>query len=173
MHLDILNKATARLYDCKVAGRKWTGPLRPSQSVQAIEGRRMPKPPSNQISGEKSETRVPTAQTAGLTYAGIGFVFGVIVGVGTFITAWIYCVMAYGFVLGLGLGWFPSAICAGIVGWATVFLWGPVLVILLGFAGFVLVFAIGIKSSLVAHLALGAGVGWLVWRFSPSWLSGK
>ena len=31
-----------------------------------------------------------------------------------FIGAWIYCIAEYGFLLGVGLGWLPSAIVAGI-----------------------------------------------------------
>jgi hypothetical protein len=131
--------------------------------------------------GEKPEVKVTGAQpdftvtqTAAISYAGIGFVFGVAAGVVTFIGAWAYCVMTYGFVLGLGLGWFPAAICAGIIGWATVFLWGAALLIILAISGFVLIAMLpGLHSGLVLHLALGAGIGWLVWRISPSWLKGK
>lgn len=32
-----------------------------------------------------------------------------------FLGCWIYCVATYGFLLGVGLGWFPSIIAAGIV----------------------------------------------------------
>jgi hypothetical protein len=32
-----------------------------------------------------------------------------------FLGCWIYCVAAYGFLLGVGLGWFPSIIAAAIV----------------------------------------------------------
>jgi len=114
-----------------------------------------------------------TTQTVGATYAGVGFVFGVIAGIVTFIAAWAYCVMSYGFVLGLGLGWFPAAICAGIVGWATVFLWGIALLIILAIGGFLLISIANLHSNLVLHLALGAAIGWLVWWLSPAWLKGK
>lgn len=30
----------------------------------------------------------------------------------TFIVSWIYCIAAYGFLLGVGLGWLPSIIVA-------------------------------------------------------------
>jgi hypothetical protein len=119
------------------------------------------------------EPVLSTTQVAGVAYAGIGYIFGGVVGIATFIGAWAYCVMTYGFVLGLGLGWFPAAICAGIVGWATVLLWGPALFISVGFIGLVLIFAVGPNLSLVAHLALGAACGWLVWRVCPPWLRGK
>jgi hypothetical protein len=132
-------------------------------------------------SGEKSEVGVATAQpaltvaqTAAISYAGIGFAFGVAAGVVTFIGTWVYCATTYGLVLGLGLGWFPAAICAGIIGWATVFLWGPALLIILAIGGFALIAVLpGVHSGLALHLALGAGIGWLVWRISPSWLKGK
>ncbi len=136
---------------------------------------------SDQRSEITPEIKVPngqptlsTTQTAGIAYAGIGFVFGVGVGVVTFVAAWVYCVMTYGFVLGLGLGWFPAAICAGIVGWATVFLWGPALLIILVIGGGVLISAApGLHSGFLPHILLGAGIGWLVWRISPAWLKGK
>lgn len=112
-----------------------------------------------------------TAQTAGIAYAGIGYVFGFITGIVTFIGTWVYCAMTYGFVLGLGLGWFPAAICAGIVGWATVFLWGPALVALAVIG--VLLLVATVSSSFVVHLALGAAAGWFIWAVSPRWLKGK
>lgn len=34
----------------------------------------------------------------------------------TFIGCWIYCAVHYGFLFGVGLGWLPSLIVAGIVG---------------------------------------------------------
>lgn len=37
---------------------------------------------------------------------------GNIVAAIVFIVSWIYCVFAYGFLVGVGLGWLPSAICA-------------------------------------------------------------
>lgn len=39
-----------------------------------------------------------------------------IVGVPTFIGTWIWCIVEYGFLLGVGLGWLPSAIVAVVVG---------------------------------------------------------
>jgi hypothetical protein len=113
-------------------------------------------------------------QSAAISYAGIGFAFGIGAGVITFIGAWIYCVATYGFVLGLGLGWFPAAICAGIIGWATVFLWGAALLIILAVGGLALIALLpSMHSSFALHIALGAGVGWLIWRVSPSRLKGK
>jgi hypothetical protein len=82
--------------------------------------------------------------------------------------------MTYGFVLGLGLGWFPAAICAGIVGWATVFLWGPALLAILVVGGIVLITAASsLPSHFLIHALMGAAVGWLIWRISPPLLRGK
>jgi len=41
-----------------------------------------------------------------------------------FIGCWIYCIAAYGFLLGVGLGWLPSLIAAGVIAlaWPLVFL---------------------------------------------------
>jgi hypothetical protein len=49
------------------------------------------------------------------TYAGIGAVVAFI----SFVAAYIYCIIAYGFLLGLGFGWIPSLIFAVIM----FFLW--------------------------------------------------
>jgi hypothetical protein len=32
-----------------------------------------------------------------------------------FIGCWIYCIVSYGFLLGLGLGWLPSGIAASVI----------------------------------------------------------
>lgn len=42
-----------------------------------------------------------------------------------FIGTWIYCISAYGFLFGVGLGWLPSLIVAAIVG----FLWPLILLV--------------------------------------------
>lgn len=47
----------------------------------------------------------------------------------TFIGAYVYCVATYGFLLGMGLGWLPSAILAFIIGVVAQFLWLPMMVI--------------------------------------------
>jgi hypothetical protein len=49
----------------------------------------------------------------GTIYAGGGFICGLL----TFIGSWIYCISTYGYLLGVGLGWLPSAIAALIVGY--------------------------------------------------------
>lgn len=58
---------------------------------------------------------------------GLGQVYYVIawiVGVITAIICWIYCISQYGFLIGVGIGWLPSAIAGFVIG----LLW-PVLVI--------------------------------------------
>ena len=59
----------------------------------------------------------------------------IVVGGITFVASWIYCVITYGFLLGVGLGWLPSIITAIIAG----AIW-PVLVI----GGFVVAIVIAI-----------------------------
>ena len=61
-------------------------------------------------------------------YLPIGRALGAISGFVTFVGCWIYCISAYGFLLGGSLGWFPSGICAAIVGFLTMYLWGLLLV---------------------------------------------
>jgi hypothetical protein len=67
---------------------------------------------------------------AGFSYLGCERVLAIFASVATFIVAYIYCIATYGFLFGLGLGWLPSAILAGLVGLATVFLWGPALILI-------------------------------------------
>jgi hypothetical protein len=59
-------------------------------------------------------------------YLAVGICHGAFAGFFTFIGGWIYCVATYGFLLGLGLGWLPSGILAGIVHFTFVFLWLPI-----------------------------------------------
>lgn len=47
------------------------------------------------------------------TYKGIGELAAIV----TFICAWVYCIFAYGFLFGLGLGWLPAAFCAVAMRW--------------------------------------------------------
>ena len=41
---------------------------------------------------------------------------GIAIGGLTFIVSWVYCIATYGFLLGFGLGWIPSAMLAAILG---------------------------------------------------------
>lgn len=50
-----------------------------------------------------------------------------IVGIATFLAAYAYCVVTYGFLLGMGFGWLPSLILAAIIGVASIFLWLPLM----------------------------------------------
>ena len=94
-------------------------------------------------------------------------VFGFGAGAITFIASWIYCITEYDFVLGVGFGWIPAALCAGIIGWSVFFLWGGA-VLFLVIAG-VFVAAAAANPNMVIALAIGGLCGWLVWHFSRSW----
>jgi hypothetical protein len=61
-------------------------------------------------------------------YPRIGFVMAGIAGVTTFIGAYIYCISEYGFLLGFGLGWLPSALLAALVYFLMLLLWPLVLI---------------------------------------------
>ena len=74
----------------------------------------------------EKQSELSTARTVGLSYAGLGAVFGFAASVITFIACWTYCITAYDFVLGVGFGWIPAALCAGIIGWSVFVLWGGV-----------------------------------------------
>ena len=53
---------------------------------------------------------------------GVWFAF-TITALVVFIGSWIYCIANYGFLLGVGLGWLPSAIVAVIAGAVVGFGW--------------------------------------------------
>jgi hypothetical protein len=58
-------------------------------------------------------------------YLRIAGILGALIGFVTFVGAYIYCIAAYGFIFGFGLGWIPSGIVALIVSQGVRFLWGP------------------------------------------------
>jgi hypothetical protein len=117
------------------------------------------------------DAKVTTTKVAGLGYIAIGYVLGAVAGVVTFVGAYIYCILTYGFLFGLGLGWLPSLILAGITGWAVVFLWGPAVIIGLMFG--LALLAMIVSAKLAYGVIFGAAVGWLIWRVAPKSLSGR
>jgi len=64
-------------------------------------------------------------------YLALGRLLGALASFLTFVAGWIFCLLQYGFLLGGGLGWFPSGIAAAIVGFLVAALWGPLLLIAL------------------------------------------
>lgn len=64
-----------------------------------------------------------------------GFVITSII---TFFISYIYCIAAYGFLFGLGLGWLPSIIVAVVAG----AIW-PLIALVLAVGFVILVFSIG------------------------------
>lgn len=52
----------------------------------------------------------------------------------TFFGSWIYCAVTYGFLLGGGLGWIPSAIVAVIAGCLGYFIW-PLIILAIAASG--------------------------------------
>lgn len=62
-------------------------------------------------------------------YPRISLFMGGISGILTFIGAYIYCISEYGFLLGFGLGWFPSALLAVLVGLLMAVLWLPLILV--------------------------------------------
>lgn len=85
------------------------------------------------------------------SYIAIGWRLAIPVAVITFIACWIYAFLEYGFLLGVGLGWFPSLLVALVAGGLTIFLWGliPVAVV----AGVAIVVLSGRPAEVDAALA--------------------
>ena len=74
----------------------------------------------------------------------IGYWVGVLItAIITFISCWIYAIVSYGFLLGVGLGWFPSLIVAFIAG----LLW-PLIAA-------VIIFALVVAVVVIAYLMIG------------------
>jgi len=101
------------------------------QQLEAIQSRLNKWSGINQTPPGDKPSRVanPQAGKAQWGYLEIGEAAAWIVGILTFLGAYIYCVVTYGFLLGMGLGWLPSGILAAIVGIITIFLWLPALIV--------------------------------------------
>jgi hypothetical protein len=67
----------------------------------------------------------------GLSYSEIGWILGIVAAIVTFLGAYIYCIITYGFLLGLGLGWLPSGILAALIGLLAANFWRPLLMVIL------------------------------------------
>jgi hypothetical protein len=113
-----------------------------------------------------------TKAAVGVAYAGLGVLLGATAGAMTFIATWVYCALTYGFVLGLGLGWFPAAICAGAIGWLVALFWGAALVLLLLALGVAAAILLAAHSTVLGYAAMGALCGFAIWYLSPKWLRG-
>lgn len=68
------------------------------------------------------------------TYFGIGLILGLFTSALTFLGSWIYCIITYGFLFGVGLGWLPSAIVAAVVFGVMYVAWPLLIVGIVGFA---------------------------------------
>src|SRR6516164_9198817 len=90
-----------------------------------------------------------------------GGLLGVIVGLATFVTAWAFCTIHYGFLFGFGLGWLPAGMLASIVG-AVWWLVSPLAAGLL--LGSLLLIALWQAPGLLVWLALALFAAWLIWR---------
>jgi hypothetical protein len=90
-----------------------------------------------------------------------GGLSGIIVALATFVTAWVYCSIHYGFLFGFGLGWLPAGMLAAIVG-AVWWLVSPIAVVLL--LGSLLLIALWQAPELLVWLALALFVAWVIWR---------
>jgi hypothetical protein len=71
-------------------------------------------------------------------YLKIGVIAGRLVGGIAFVASYWYCIDTYGYLLGFGLGWLPSAILFNVTHWVVVYVW-PLLFV--GVAGVALAIA--------------------------------
>jgi hypothetical protein len=90
-----------------------------------------------------------------------GGLLGIIVGLATFVTAWAYCTIHYGFLFGFGLGWLPAGMLASIV----VAVWWLVSPLAVGLLlGSLLLIALWQAPGLLVWLALALFAAWVIWR---------
>jgi hypothetical protein len=86
---------------------------------------------------------------------------GIIVALATFVTAWAYCAIHYGFLFGFGLGWLPAGMLAAIAG-AVSWLVSPLAAGLL--LGSLLLIALWQDPELLVWLAVVFLAAWVIWR---------
>lgn len=83
-------------------------------------------------------------------YKGLGKFYaeaGLVIGGLVFLGAWLYCSITYGFLLGFGLGWLPSAILA----WLATRLWPLALAALIIFWTPVFLFFVGVAVEIKSY----------------------
>jgi hypothetical protein len=56
-------------------------------------------------------------------YDNVGMVLALVALPVVFLGSWIYCALTYGFILGVGLGWLPSFVCAVVAAVFMKWLW--------------------------------------------------
>jgi hypothetical protein len=86
---------------------------------------------------------------------------GIIVALATFVMAWAYCTIHYGFLFGFGLGWLPAGMLAAIIGVVS-WLLSPLAVGLL--LGSLLLIALWQEPELLVWLPLALFAAWVMWR---------
>ena len=84
-----------------------------------------------------------------------------IIALATFVTAWVYCAIHYGFLFGFGLGWLPAGMLAAIVG-ALSWLVSPLSAGLL--LGSLSLIALWQDPELFVWLALALLAAWMIMR---------
>lgn len=87
-------------------------------------------------------------------YTNVGWACVALTAPATFLAAWIYCAVTWGFLLGLLLGWIPALILALVVTVATIYLWPLIAAVLL----YVIYRIFGIHPELLIYIAAGIGV---------------
>jgi hypothetical protein len=90
-----------------------------------------------------------------------GGLLGIIVALASFVTAWAYCTLHYGFLFGFGLGWLPAGMLAAIAG-AVSWLVSPLAAGLL--LGSLSLIALWQDPQLLVWLALALLAAWVIWR---------
>jgi len=87
-------------------------------------------------------------------YTDLGWACAALTGPATFLAAWIYCAVNWGFLLGFFLGWIPAFILGLVVGVATIYLWP-----LAAFALLYVIFRVfDIHPELLAYIGTLVGI---------------
>ena len=87
-------------------------------------------------------------------YTDLGWAGAALTGPVTFLAAWIYCAVTWGFLFGFFLGWIPALILALVVAVATIYLWPLLAALLL----YVIYRIFGFYSELLIYIAGFIGI---------------
>lgn len=87
-------------------------------------------------------------------FTDLGWACAALTGPATFVAAWIYCTVTWGFVFGFFLGWIPALILALVVAIATIYLWPLAAVALL----YVIYRVFDIHPELLAYIGVLVGI---------------
>jgi hypothetical protein len=118
--------------------------------MQCTSGRRLPVHAEARMTIRPPEYKPPPSRA----YTDLGWVCAALAGPATFISAWVYCAVTYGLLLGFCLGWIPALILALLVALAMIYLWPLAAIAIL----YLIYRIFGIYPELLGYIAALIGI---------------